>query len=75
MTRTLFLTISTLLLAGMFPAHGQTQQAPVAQPPRFSRVAVIDISEVFQNHQRFKAMMDEIKKGNRYLRIGTSCQT
>ena len=62
MTRTLCLTTCTLLLAGFIPALGQAQQAPATQPPRFSRVAVIDISEVFQNHQRFKAMMDEIKK-------------
>ena len=55
MTRFICLATGTLLLAGNLATLGHAQQ-------QASRLAVIDISEVFQNHKRFKAKMDEIKK-------------
>ena len=57
MKRLICLATCTLLIGGAFAQLANAQDAS-----RYSRVAVIDISEVFQNHQRFKAMMDEIKK-------------
>ena len=57
MKRTIYLATCTLLLTGILPTLSSAQDAP-----SYSRVAVIDISEVFQNHQRFKAKMDEIKQ-------------
>ena len=57
MKRIIYLAACTLLIAGNLVTPGEAQETN-----RYSRVAVIDISEVFQNHQRFKAMMDEIKK-------------
>ena len=56
MKRTIYLAACTFLLTGILPTLSHAQEAP-----RFSRVAVIDISEVFKNHKRFKAKMDEIK--------------
>ena len=57
MKRIIYLTACTLLFAGILPTTSRAQEAS-----RYSRVAVIDITEVFQNHERFKAKMDEIKK-------------
>ena len=57
MKRITFLAACTLVVAGLLPTPTQAQQAT-----QYSRVAVIDITEVFQNHERFKAKMDEIKK-------------
>ena len=57
MKRTIYLAACTLLLTGILPTT-----SPAQDTPRASRVAVIDITEVFLNHKRFKAKMDEIKK-------------
>ncbi len=57
MKRLICLAACIFLFGGVLAPPAAAQDAS-----RYSRVAVIDISEVFSNHQRFKAMMDEIKK-------------
>jgi Skp family chaperone for outer membrane proteins len=56
--------LALLVLAATAFAQGPARPGPAAAPPTAAagtNVAVIDINEVFEHHQRFKAAMEDIK--------------
>ena len=59
-----FVTVAAAsLLIGLSAtsADAQTQPSPSANAARFG-VGVVDVSYIFENHLRFKAMMDQMKE-------------
>ena len=50
----------TVLIVGMLAPGAQSQQPAGANATRFG-VAVVDVTYIFKNHQRFKAMTDQMR--------------
>jgi Skp family chaperone for outer membrane proteins len=52
---------AVLLLGCLGYVSWTPAQGPVGAPPAGSRLALLDISRIFKNHQRFKSMLDQLK--------------
>jgi Skp family chaperone for outer membrane proteins len=52
---------AVVLLGCLGYASWTSAQAPVAAPSAGGRMALLDVSRIFKNHQRFKSMLDQLK--------------
>jgi len=60
-----FTALAAAVLALSFGSQAQAQQQPIGQPamgaPGAGGVALLDVSYIFKNHARFKAMMSQME--------------
>lgn len=53
--------LAAIVLSVTFASSLANAQAPAGQPASGPRMALLDVSRIFKNHQRFKGMMEDMK--------------